>query len=132
MKKIKLILILFIFVLLFIPAIPASAHPADVYTHSIHVTITQKGLSIKWEIKPGPMLISYIWFNADKDQDGNISPEEANQWASSRVSEFMALLGNAPFPLQFDGVEFPSSQDAFQSGQEFVTIHLSAAWPDQL
>jgi len=133
MKKIKLIpLILFICVLLFIPAIPASAHPADVYTHSIHVTIAKSGLSIKWEIKPGPMLISYIWFNADTDQDGNVSPQEANQWASSRVSTFTALLGNARLPLQFDDVQFPSTQDSFQAGQEFVTIHLSAVWPDPL
>jgi len=108
------------------------AHPADVYTHSIYVTLAQNGLSIKWEIKPGPILISYIWFDADKDQDDTVSAEEAAQWAGSRASTFTARMDGARLPLQFDGVQFPSSRDSFQAGQEFITFNLSAAWPEGL
>ena len=45
---------------------------------------------------------------------------------------FTATLDGAPFPLQYDGVQFPSNRDSFQAGQEFITFHLSAAWPEGL
>src|SRR5688572_16348323 len=127
-KSQLIILILFLFSLT--QALPVSAHPADVYTHSIHITLAEKGLSLKWEIKPGPMLVSSIWFEADTDLDDIVSSEEANHWANSRVQNFTATLQNTPLPLQFDGVQFPSDRNVFQSGQEFITISLSASWPD--
>ena len=130
MKKMRLTALALFAILLFsLQVIPAAAHPADVYTHSIHVTLAQNNLSIKWEIKPGPMLISYIWFDADTDQDDTVSAEEADRWARARASLFTATLAGARFPLQYDGVQFPSSRDSFQAGQEFITFHLSAAWP---
>jgi nickel/cobalt exporter len=112
--------------------IPVSAHPADVYTHSIHITLAQKGLSLQWEVKPGPLLVSSIWFEADADQDDRVSVEEADRWANSRAVNFTATLQNAPFPLQLQEVRFPSSRDRFQSGHEFITISLFASWPDDL
>ncbi len=121
-----------IILLLFTQAIPVFAHPADVYTHFIHVVITQNGLSIKWEIKPGPMLVSSIWFEADTDQDESVSAEEGDHWANSRAANFTATLQNTPFALQLEDVQFPSSRDAFQSGQEFVALYLTASWPEDL
>jgi nickel/cobalt exporter len=126
MKKSKYLLLSFLFLLIFVQAFPVLAHPADVYTHNIHVDITQDTLSTKWEIKPGPLLIQALWFDADKGQDGLISTEEANQWAASRISKFTVLLGSQKLSMNVDKVEFPATIDSFQAGLEFITITLSA------
>ncbi len=104
------------------------AHPADVYVHSIHVTLAEGGISIQWQIQPGPMLVSFIWFDADTNEDKAVSTEEAERWANARIPLFTATLNNGPLPMQVDHVQFPSSLASFQSGAEYITIHLSVAW----
>ena len=64
----------------------ARAHPADVYAQTLNITISQTGLQIIWEFKPGPMLTSYLWYEADADQDGTLTPLEANIWGSARAT----------------------------------------------
>src|SRR5689334_7842988 len=116
-KRIKLSLLILSF--LFAGTTPALAHPADVYTHVIHVDLSQEAISLKWEIKPGPMLIPFLWSEADTDLDGNVTREEADLWAGPRIAKFSAALNDMPLNLKLERVVFPSSQDAFQSGQEF-------------
>jgi nickel/cobalt exporter len=108
------------------------AHPADVYTHVIDVTLSEDVLSIKWEVKPGPMLVSSIWFEADADQDGRVTRSEADLWAGPRAAKFNAALNELPLNLRLDQVTFPSSQDAFQAGQEFVEMYFSVLWPEEI
>jgi nickel/cobalt exporter len=126
MKKSSYIFLLLLAFLVFDRVSPAFAHPADVYTHNIHLDISTDALAIKWEIKPGPLLIQALWFDADVDQDGLVSREEANAWAASRISKFSASLDGRNLPLQVDEVEFPATIDSFQAGLEFITISLSA------
>lgn len=124
MKKIKLFLP-FLFLLLVLGQVsPVFAHPADVYTHNIHINIAADDLSIKWEIKPGPLLVQALWFDADKDQDGLVSAEEANEWAASRISKLTVLLGSQKLSMNVDEVKFPATIDSFQAGLEFITITL--------
>ena len=120
------------FLLFFTQARPVFAHPADVYAHSIYVTFTQDALSVKWEIKPGPMLVSYLWFEADADKNDVVSEEEVQVWAKSRASKLTAFLNNSTLPLTLDKVDFPSTRDAFQAGSELITFYLSAPWPQDL
>jgi hypothetical protein len=110
-------------------ASPALAHPADVYTHAIHVTLAEDSLSIQWEIKPGPMLVSFIWYQADANQDEFVSPQKAEAWGMVRASLFSVTVKGAPLPLQLDEVKFPDSLNSFQARNEFITIHLFATWP---
>lgn len=129
MKKTNLLLGLFIFILSFVQVSVAFAHPADLYMHSIYVALTKDGMSVEWEIKPGPILISFIWFEADTNKDEAVSEEEAENWARARAYSFTAMLENTSLPLQVAGLQFPSSRNAFQSGAEYITIYLSAPWP---
>jgi ABC-type nickel/cobalt efflux system permease component RcnA/Tol biopolymer transport system component len=110
-------------------ASPVLAHPADVYTHSIHVTLAEEDLSIRWEIKPGPMLVSYLWSEADANADGAVSENEARNWAGSRLSNFSAALDGRPILLNLEAVHFPSDENSFQAGLEFIAFDLSAIWP---
>jgi ABC-type nickel/cobalt efflux system permease component RcnA/Tol biopolymer transport system component len=126
-KRIFFILLLFI-VLFSMPA-QAAAHPADVYAHTIHVTLSQTGLQIKWEIKPGPMLTSYLWYDADANQDGTLSQQEADNWGRARATLMTATLDDQPLPLLMDSVQMPSDLNKFQAGQEFITFTLSAKLP---
>jgi ABC-type nickel/cobalt efflux system permease component RcnA/Tol biopolymer transport system component len=121
-----------VFIILVVSILPAGssvqAHPADVYTHAIHLDLAQEGLSIEWEIKPGPMLVPSIWFEVDGDGDESVAPGEARAWSELRASSLSADLDGLPLKLDFDGLDFPSTRDAFQSGDETIRIHLSADW----
>jgi nickel/cobalt exporter len=126
------VICIFLGLLGFMQTSSVRAHPADVYTHVIDVALSEDVLSIKWEIKPGPMLVSSIWFEADTDQDEKVTQQEADLWAGHRAAKFDAALNGFPLDLQFDQVVFPSSQDAFQAGQEFVTMYFSVLWPEEM
>ncbi|MDO9300098.1 MAG: hypothetical protein Q7T89_01895 [Anaerolineales bacterium] len=126
-KKTAFLVLIIIF--LFSPA-RASAHPADVYAHTIHVTFSQTGLQIKWDIKPGPMLTSYLWYEADADQDGILSPQEADEWGRARATLMTATLDDKPLSLLIDSVQMPADLNKFQAGEEFITFNLSAELPD--
>lgn len=109
----------------------AHAHPADIYAHTINAAISQTGLQIKWEIKPGPMLTSFLWHQVDADQDGILIQREVDEWGSARAALFTATLDDTPLPLLMDSVTMPADLKSFQSGQEFITFNLSAAWPQE-
>jgi nickel/cobalt transporter (NicO) family protein len=128
--KTKSISLLFLACLLSITNVTtAQAHPADVYAHTINITITQSGLQIKWEIKPGPMLTSFLWNQADSDQDGNLSPLEAETWGRTHAALLTATLDDKPLPLQIESVQMPTDLESFQAGEEFITLTLSAKLP---
>jgi ABC-type nickel/cobalt efflux system permease component RcnA len=123
-----LILILGLFLLA--RASTARAHPADIFSHSIGATISEQGISIKWEIKPGPMLASFVWHSADLDQDGEVSQEEADRWGNEYAPLLTASLNDQPFALQLDGMQFPSN-NGVQAGTEFITFMFSTEWPQE-
>jgi nickel/cobalt exporter len=130
MKTSKIILLLLFLSLMLAHVSSARAHPADVYTHNIHIDVAQDALSIKWEIRPGPLLIQALWFDADADQDGQVGTEEAQAWAASCISKFAAMMDGEKIPLTVDEIKFPSSIDSFQAGLEFITISFSAPITD--
>jgi len=108
----------------------AAAHPADVYAHTIYVTFLQRELQIKWEIKPGPMLTSFLWYEADANQDGTLSPQEADDWGRARAALMTATLDDQPLSLRMDSVQMPAGLTKFQAGEEFITFNLSAELPE--
>jgi nickel/cobalt transporter (NicO) family protein len=127
-----LLLSLLIFLVALVQVPGALAHPADLYSHLIDVTLTKDGLSITWEINPGPMLVSAIWFQVDTDKDGVISAEETEMWVHSRATLLNASINGRSLPLQMDRFEFPSSRSGFQAGTEEIKIFFSAAWPQSM
>jgi len=130
--KIKLSVFLFVACFLFcINTTAAQAHPADVYAHTIHITISQSSLKIKWEIKPGPMLTSFLWYQADTDQDGNLSAAEADAWGRAHAALMTASLDDKPLPLLIDSVQMPTDLQNFQAGEQFITFTLSAKLPQE-
>jgi len=118
-----------LFALLFLPLSSAAAHPADVYAHTIRVAFSKDSLNIEWDIKPGAMLTSYLWYEADTNQDGTLSQEEADAWGSGITSALTATLDGAPLPLQMDSASMPADLNKFQAGEEFITLTLSAQLP---
>ena len=125
MKKTKFYFSILLLLLLFTQSSPALAHPADVYTHHIYIDLAQDSVAVKWEIRPGPLLIQSLWYDADKNQDGAVDDKEASQWLAPRLSKFTAMLNGTVTPLTLDTVQFPSSVDSFQAGEEFIVIQLS-------
>jgi ABC-type nickel/cobalt efflux system permease component RcnA len=107
---------------------PVQAHPADIYAHTINVTITQTGLEIHWVIKPGPLLTNFLWYEMDVDEDGILSQTEVETWSSARAALMTATLDDKPLPLLMDSLQLPTSLRAFQAGEEFITFELSGTW----
>jgi len=113
----------------FLPLSSAAAHPADVYAHTIRVALSQDRLNIAWDIKPGAILTSYIWYEADADQDGNLSQQEVDDWGSGLVPALTMSLDGTPLPLNLDSAQMPADLNKFQAGEEFITLNLSAELP---
>jgi nickel/cobalt exporter len=126
----KIIFPLLLLISLFFPLASAAAHPADVYAHTIYVTFSQGELQITWEIRPGPMLTSFLWYEADADQDGILSPQEADDWGRARAALMTATLDDQPLSLRMDSVQMPADLTKFQAGEEFITFNLSAELPE--
>jgi hypothetical protein len=126
-KKISFILLLII--LCSAPATKAAAHPADIYAHTINLTLTPTGLQIKWDVKPGPMLTSYLWYEADADHDEILTQQEMDDWGRIRAALLTATLDDKPLPLLIESVQMPADLQSFQAGEEFITFNLSAEWP---
>ena len=110
----------------------AQAHPADIYAHTINAAITQSGLQIEWIVKPGPLLTNFLWNEMDSDQDGILSESEVATWGNARAALITASLDDKPLPLLIDSVQLPADKRSFQAGEEFITFHLSAAWPQEM
>lgn len=128
MKKIhNIFLLLFVFFSLS-PTQTASAHPADLYAQNIKITISQTDLQIEWEIKPGPLLVNFIWNQADLDQDGTINESEATRWGNNYVALFTATLEDKPLPLTLESMQMPIDLNKFQAGEESINFKLSAEW----
>ena len=127
MKKIRfnLTAITVIAFLLF-PTKTVQAHPADLYAHTITIDLSQTDMQIEWQIKPGPLLVNFLWNEMDANQDGSVSEDEAEVWSVSRLNQLAATLDDKPLPLTIVSVQLPSALNAFQSGQEFITFNLSA------
>lgn len=125
-KKISLFLIL---IFLLLPFTKVSAHPADIYAHTITAAISQTDLQIEWIVKPGPLLTNFLWDEMDANQDGTLSEEESQTWGNARAALITARLDDKPFPLLVESVQLPTSLRGFQAGEEFITFHLSALWP---
>lgn len=121
----------FVMAILFawIPAPSAFAHPADIYAHSLKVAINPQGMSVRWEIKPGPMLASMVWYGADTDRDGTVSAQETQAWGETRASQLVVALDENPLPLQLDEIQLPDVNE-MQAGTEFIVLILSTKWPD--
>ncbi|MBE0683200.1 MAG: hypothetical protein IH589_14930 [Anaerolineales bacterium] len=125
----KFFIPLLVFILTTTTFTKAKAHPADIYAHTINVTISQAGLNIEWVMKPGPLLTNYLWNEMDSNQDGALSQVEAETWGSARAALITSTLDDKPLPLLMDSIQLPTDLRNFQAGEEFITLNLSAVWP---
>lgn len=108
------------------PTHTARAHPADLYAHKIFITFSQTELQIEWQIKPGPLLVNFLWAEMDKDQDGLISDPETESWSASYRDLLLVSLDGKSLPLNMDSLQLPATLSSFQSGQEIITFNFSA------
>lgn len=111
---------------LLLPSHTARAHPADLYAHNIIITLSQTRMTIEWQVKPGPLLVHFIWNEMDENQDGIISDSEAEAWSASRLDLMRVSLDGKSLPLIVDSIKIPTSLQAFQAGEENIVFKLSA------
>lgn len=128
MRKKTFIFPALVFIFLFANTSSARAHPADLYAHTINITITRAGLQIQWDVKPGPLLTAFLWNEMDSDQDGTLNPLEIQTWGNARAALLTATLDDKPLPLRTESVHLPGDLRSFQAGEEFITFVLSADW----
>jgi len=110
-----------------------SAHPADMFFQDHHVHLGPESMEIEWTIYPGPMLVYAIWQYVDQDADGQVSRQEASIWVEDVLSWISADIDESiSLDLQVDAIDWPSSVEALQLGDELIIVSLSAAWPEGL
>ena len=122
----KHLIFLFAVLTTLIPAGNVLAHPADIYTHTISINLSPSDLKVEWQIKPGLLLVNFIWNEIDSNQDGSVDDAEAEAWSASRLDLLLGSLDGKSLPLIVDSVQVPSTLQAFQAGEEFITFNLSA------
>lgn len=110
----------------------ASAHPADLLFQAHTITLNKSGAQIEWQLFPGYLLVPNTWREADMDGDGAVAQAEASTWAADRVAYLSASLDDQPLSLSVLKVDWPSSQAAFQIGQEVINVTLTTKWADGL
>ncbi len=83
-------------------------------------------MRIEWKIKPGLLLVNFIWNEMDVNQDGSVSEEEGRNWSNSRLGQLTVTVDGKSLPLMVDSMTIPSSLQAFQAGEEILVFELSA------
>ncbi len=131
MKKVSLSLLICLALMVVFPG-SARAHPAGMYYHTHTVKLSPDGISITWQIVPGPMIAQSIWFDVDKDQDDLVSDAEAADWVNSILMTFSVEIDHEPLTLEMRAVQWPSSVDTLFSGEEPIIINLFADWPEEI
>ena len=129
MPAMKRLILLIALLLCFVVVPLARAHPADMYSHFIHVQFAEEGLTVTWGLKTGPMLSAWAWNQADLNQDQVVEEEEAQAWGRNQAALLKVTLDGRILPLTIDAVEFPASVRVMQIGESYPVITLSAAWP---
>jgi nickel/cobalt exporter len=121
-----------IIVLVILTGQSAQAHPADMYfqTHTIH--LTPDGIRLTWSVYPGPLLVPMVYTEVDQDRDQVVSLAESQAWAETILPGFSASLGDTPLVWRLETVEWPTSFNAMQVGEETILIHLTTDWPSEL
>ena len=82
-------------------------------------------MTLEWLIKPGPLLVNFLWAEMDKDQDGSVSAAESESWSASYRDLLLVSLDGKSLPLTMDSVQLPATLNGFQSGQELITFTFS-------
>ncbi len=129
MRKINLLVLICLVLLLVFPG-SAHAHPADMYYHTHIVRLAPDGISITWQLVPGPMITQSIWFDVDKDEDDLVSESEAVDWVNTILTTFSIDMNQESLFLKLESVSWPSTVDTLFSGEEPIIIHLFAEWPE--
>ncbi len=125
-----LLLIGIVSVMLLVFSGTAEAHPADMYLQTYTLTLSPAGADLTWSLYPGPLLAVSVWDQTDTNEDGRISTSEAEAWIQPKLGDIGASLDNTtPLSWQFQRVEWPSSEQAFQLGDEKINVYLSVEWP---
>ena len=133
MKLSQIIVIIAAIFLVGVVGETAYAHPADMYLQSHTVYLTPDGMRLEWTISPGPLLAPWEWNEADLDKDEAVSPEEVGVWLNTfRLSELSVTLNEQPLPWRVAKVDWPSTYESFQLGDENIIVHLAADWPANL
>jgi ABC-type nickel/cobalt efflux system permease component RcnA len=111
----------------------AEAHSLDMYAQSQSLHIQQDVLLDEWRLTPGPMLAYSAWEQADQNQDGQVSPQEARAWLAPFLAQWtVSLDGQAITPVQVQEIHWPDSVDVLQSGEDPIVIRLEVQWPSRL
>jgi ABC-type nickel/cobalt efflux system permease component RcnA/Tol biopolymer transport system component len=111
----------------------ARAHPADMYFQALTLHLTPQGVQVTWRVSPGVLLAQGMWIEADQDRDEQVSSTEARAWVEPRLPALAATVdGTTSLAWQLGAVQWPTSSEALQLGDESIQVALTAHWPAHL
>ncbi len=82
---------------------------------------------------PGPLLADAVWNAADQNQDGLISPEEAQAWVAPFLSGLWFTVDGQPLDtIQNQSIHWPASETVLSTGDDSIEVRFAVQWPKGL
>jgi len=107
----------------------ASAHAADMFFHAFTITLDRQRLHVIWALSPGSMLAEAIYYEADLDEDGVVSEQEARQWIEPRLEGLLLQANDQALRWQIEEASFPATARQLLTGEGSIQTELSAQIP---
>ena len=108
------------------------AHPADMYFQTCTIDFSSEGITLIWEISPGPMLSPSTWYEADLDNDRVVSPDEALLWVEPILKDITMVVNEShTVDLILDSTTWPNSFTSMEIGDQVIEIRMHADYPPE-
>ncbi len=103
----------------------ASAHAADMFFHAFTITLDRQSIRVNWALSPGSMLAEAIYNEADLDQDGVVSEQEARRWIEPRLDGFLLQVNDQALAWQIEKASFPDNARQLLIGEASIQAEFT-------
>jgi hypothetical protein len=103
----------------------AGAHTLDEYVQALRVLVAPEELLLYLDLTPGMNIAADVLRRIDANDDGVLSPMEAEAYGRAVLMDLDASIDGAPLPLSLQRVELPAVEE-MRSGQGVLRIEIAA------
>jgi hypothetical protein len=106
----------------------ARAHALDEYVQALRVGVSAQGHTLSLSLTPGVRIAGEVLRRIDLNDDGVLSPDEAERYARDVIADLSVSVDGAEVPVSLLRVELPPIGE-MRDGQGVIRVELSAPGP---
>lgn len=115
--------------LLLVPSV-AGAHRLDEYLQAARVAVSMDAVIVELDLTPGASIARAIAARVDRDDNGAVSPREAEAYARAVIADLDLSVNRQVAPLTLTRVEAPAISEMLDGvGTIRLTVHADVAMP---